>query len=87
MEEAVGVWRRHFKSVLNEGGVAEDYGESGVSVADDPCRMVGDDTSLTAEMVCCDVLVDFWWCLFSWCWRNGMVPSEWRRNVIVPICT
>ena len=40
---------------------------------------------LSAEMVCCDVLVDFWFCLFNWCWRNGMVPSEWRKNVIVPV--
>ena len=40
---------------------------------------------LSTEMVCCDVLVDFWWSLFNWCWRNGMTPSEWRKNVIVPV--
>ena len=40
---------------------------------------------VTVEMMCCEVLVDFWWTLFAWCWRNGMTPSEWRRSVIVPI--
>ena len=34
---------------------------------------------LSAEMVCCDVLVDFWCSLFNWCWKNGMTPSEWRK--------
>ena len=40
---------------------------------------------LSTEMVYCDVLVDFWWSLFNWCWRNGMTPSEWGKNVIVPV--
>ena len=40
---------------------------------------------LTAEMVDSKVLVDFWVTLFNWCWRNGMVPSEWRRNTVVPV--
>ena len=39
---------------------------------------------LTAEMVCRGVLVDFWCSLFSWCWKNEMVPSEWRRSTVVP---
>ena len=39
----------------------------------------------TAEMVCSKELVDFWHCLFSCCWTNGMIPTEWRRGVIVPI--
>ena len=30
-------------------------------------------------------LVDSWHCLFNWCWANGMIPTEWRRSVIVPI--
>ena len=21
-------------------------------------------------------LVDFWHCLFNWCWTNGMIPTE-----------
>ena len=28
---------------------------------------------LTVEMVCSKVLVDLWWELFRWCWKNGMV--------------
>ena len=23
--------------------------------------------------------------IIYWCWANGMIPTEWRRNVIVPI--
>ena len=33
---------------------------------------------LTAEMVCCNVLVNLWCSLFNWCRRSGMIPSEWR---------
>ena len=40
---------------------------------------------LTAEMVGSKELVDFWHCLFNWCWANGMIPTEWRRSIIVPI--
>ena len=40
---------------------------------------------LTAEMVCCNVLVDVRCSLFNWCWRYGIIPSEWRKRVIVPI--
>ena len=40
---------------------------------------------LTAEMVGSKELVDFWYCLFNWCWANGMIPTEWRKSVIVPI--
>ena len=39
-EEAVGVWKRHFKHVLNEGGVAVGEEEAGEMVAEDPCRLV-----------------------------------------------
>ena len=39
---------------------------------------------LTAEMVCCNVLVDIWCSVFNWCWRYGMIPTEWRKSVIVP---
>ena len=37
------------------------------------------------EMVSSKGLVGLWHCLFNWCWTNGMVPSEWRKSVIVPI--
>ena len=37
---------------------------------------------LTAEMACCNVLVDFWCSVFNWCWRYGMFSSEWRKSVI-----
>ena len=105
-EEAVGVWKRHFEHVLNEGQVAKDDEDQRELVAEDACRLVNADITreevvqalgrlkqkaapgrdgLSAEMMCCDVLVDFWWSLFNWCWRNGMTPSEWRKNVIVPI--
>ena len=40
---------------------------------------------LIAEMVGSKELVDFSHCLFNWCWANGMIPTEWRRNVIVPL--
>ena len=40
---------------------------------------------LTAEMVCCNVLVDVWYSLFNWCWRYRRVPSEWRKSVIIPV--
>ena len=40
---------------------------------------------LTAEMIDSKVLVDFWVTLFNWCWKYGMIPSEWRRSVVVPI--
>ena len=47
--------------------------------------MVAGRDGLTAEMVSCDILVDFWWCLFNWCWKFGMILSEWRKSVVVPI--
>jgi len=40
---------------------------------------------LTAEMVSSEGLKVFWWELFNWCWRSGMIPSEWRRGIIVPV--
>ena len=40
---------------------------------------------LTAEMMDSKVLVDFWVTLFNWCWKYGMIPSEWRRSTVVPI--
>ena len=43
-----------------------------------------DIDGLTLETVDSKVLVDFWVTLFRWCWRNGMVPSEWR-SMVVPI--
>ena len=40
---------------------------------------------LTTEMVSSEGLMVFWWELFNWCWRSGMIPSEWRRSIIVPV--
>ena len=78
----MGVWKRHFEHVLNEGGVAEGDEEAGEMVAEDPCTLGNADITreevvqalgrlkqkaapgrdgLSTEMVCCDVLVDFWW--------------------------
>ena len=48
-------------------------------------RSAPSSDGLTAEMVCCNVLVDLRCRLFNWCWRYGMIPSEWRKSVIVPI--
>ena len=48
-EEAVGVWKRHFQHVLNEGGVAEGDEEAGEMVAEDPCKLVNAD--ITREEV------------------------------------
>ena len=48
-------------------------------------RVAAGRDGLTAEMVSCDILVDFWWCLFNWCWKFGMIPTEWRKSVVVPI--
>ena len=28
------------------------------------------------DVMCCEVLIDFWWTLFVWCWRNEITPSE-----------
>ena len=39
---------------------------------------------LTTEMVSSEGLMVFWWELFNWCW-SGMIPSEWRRSIIVPV--
>ena len=46
-------------------------------------RSAAGSDGLTAERVCCNVLMDFWCSLFNWCWRYGMIPSEWRKSVIV----
>ena len=48
-------------------------------------RVAAGRDGLTAEMVSCDILVDFWWCLFNWCWKFGMIPTEWRKSVVVLI--
>ena len=48
-EEAVGVWKRHFEHVLNEGGVAEGDEEAGEMVAEVPCTLVNAD--ITREEV------------------------------------
>ena len=40
---------------------------------------------LRAEIVSCDILVDFCWCLVNWCWKIGMTLTEWRKSVVVPI--
>ena len=105
-KEAVGVWKRYFQNVLNEGGRSEVQGDEGGEEVNGGNELLNEDVTreevkqaldtlkrkaapgsdrLTAEMVCSDVLVDFWCSLFSWCWKNGMVPSEWRRSTVVPI--
>ena len=48
-------------------------------------RAASERDGLTAEVISKEVLVEFWWVLFNWSWRNGMVPSEWRRGVMVPV--
>ncbi len=30
-------------------------------------RVAAGRDGLTAEMVSCDSLINFWWCLFNWC--------------------
>ena len=48
-------------------------------------RVAAGRDELMAEMVSCDIFVDFWWCLFNWCRKFGMIPTEWRKSVVVPI--
>ena len=38
-----------------------------------------------AEMINSKVLVDFRVTLFNWCWKYGMILSEWRRSTVVPV--
>ena len=33
---------------------------------------------LTAEMISREVLVEFWWVLFNWSWRNDSLGVEER---------
>ena len=40
---------------------------------------------ITADKMNREVLVELWWELFSWCWSSGMVPSVWRRSMVVPV--
>ena len=47
-------------------------------------KVAPDRDGLTMEMFSCDILVDFWWCIFNWYWKFGMIPFEWR-SVVVPI--
>ena len=37
------------------------------------------------QMMAADILRDLWLVLFGACWKNGMIPSEWRRSVVVPV--
>ena len=30
-------------------------------------------------------LRDLWLALFGVCWRTGMILSEWRRSLVVPV--
>ena len=48
-------------------------------------RVAAGRDELMAEMVSCDILIDFWWCLFNWCWKFGMIPTEWRKSVVILI--
>ena len=40
---------------------------------------------LTAEMVSREVLVGFWWSLANLCWKHGMLPSMWKKGIVVPV--
>ena len=46
-------------------------------------QVYGDGTSL--EMMEVEILRDVWVHLFNACWRFGVVPSFWKRSIIVPI--
>ena len=48
-------------------------------------RVAAGRDGLTAEMVSCDISLDIWWCLFNWCWKFRMIPTVWRKSVVVPI--
>ena len=48
-------------------------------------RVATGRNGLTAEMVSYDILVDFCWCLFNWCWKFEIIPTKWRKSVVVPI--
>ena len=37
------------------------------------------------QMMAADILRDLWLALFGACWKNGMIPSEWHRSVVVPV--
>ena len=45
-------------------------------------RVAPGTDGLTAEMVGRKELVDFWHCLFNWCWTNRMIPTEWRSAIV-----
>ena len=77
----------HVQTIIHTQLLNEDVTREEVKQALDTLKRKAAPGSdrLTAEMVCSDVLVDFWCSLFSWCWKNGMVPSEWRRSTVVPI--
>ena len=48
-------------------------------------KAVPGSDGLMMEKIDSKVLVDFWVTLFNWCWKNGMILSEWRRSTVVPI--
>ena len=91
-KEAMDVWRSYFEKGLNEGGGESSWIHEGIT-REEVGQILGKlkrraapgVDGLTAEMVGSKELVDFWHCLFNWCWTNGMIPTEWRRSVIVPI--
>ena len=114
-KEAVGVWKRYFQNVLNEGGRSEVQGDEGGEEVNGGNELLNEDVTreevkqaldtlkrkaapgsdrLTAEMVCSDVLVDFWCSLFmqlvlagrmGWFPRNGEEApwSPYQRGVEV----
>ena len=41
-----------------------------------PAYSASRSDGVMTEIVCCNVLVEFWCSLFNWCWRYGSIPSE-----------
>ncbi len=40
---------------------------------------------ISFRMMNTTALRDLWLALFEACWRTGMIPSEWRRSLVVPV--
>ena len=40
---------------------------------------------ISFRMMSTTALRDLWLALFGACWRTGMIPSEWRRSLVVPV--
>ena len=40
---------------------------------------------ISATMMCSVALNQVWTTLFNLCWKNGLVPSLWKKSVIIPV--